>query len=36
MEALQGLPLLDLTEEVANLAAKLKTSLALPEKAVVA
>src|SRR5207248_4566737 len=34
MAALQGLPLLDLTDEVVDLAAALKTSLALPEKAV--
>jgi hypothetical protein len=34
MAALQGLPLLDLTDEVVNLAGTLKTSLALPEKAV--
>ena len=33
LEALQGLPLLDLTEEVVELAEALKTSLALPEKA---
>jgi predicted nucleic acid-binding protein len=32
--ALQGLPLLDLTDEVVDLAGALKTSLALPEKAV--
>ncbi len=34
LAALQGLPLLDLTEEVVELAAALKTSLPLPEKAV--
>jgi predicted nucleic acid-binding protein len=32
--ALQGLPLLDLTDEVVDLAGALKTALALPEKAV--
>jgi len=32
--ALQGLPLLDLTDEVIDLAGALKASLALPEKAV--
>jgi hypothetical protein len=34
MTALQGLPLLDLTDEVVDLAGALKTSLALPQKAV--
>ena len=34
LAALQGLPLLDLTDEVIDLAGALKTSLALPEKAV--
>ena len=34
LAALQGLPLLDLTDQVVDLAGALKTSLALPEKAV--
>lgn len=34
LEALQGLPILDLTEEVVDLATALKASLVLPEKAV--
>jgi len=34
LAALQGLPLLDLTDEVVDLAGALKSSLALPEKAV--
>jgi predicted nucleic acid-binding protein len=33
LAALQGLPILDLTEEVVDLAGALKASLALPEKA---
>jgi predicted nucleic acid-binding protein len=33
LAVLQGLPILDLTEEVADLAVALKTALALPEKA---
>ncbi len=34
LAALQGIPILDLTEEVVDLAGVLRTSLALPEKAV--
>ena len=34
LEALHGLPILDLTEEVVDLATALKASLVLPEKAV--
>jgi predicted nucleic acid-binding protein len=33
LAVLQGIPILDLTEEVADLAVALKTALALPEKA---